>query len=183
MPGLAALKVVTLLFQSLRHFQMVLQGRQRLASPILELRIIPALGIALEQGNGVLVPAHLLGGELGRKVVTLVAAELVELALMATVKVRRQLCLDVPGFHQGLEFVARLGVVLDHHGGEGFLLRVSPLFAELVRLQFEHVADRDLLDEVRRGRADAERGVDARFLTDRLGKGRSCNEQGDCEQD
>jgi hypothetical protein len=38
-----------LLAQALRHFEMVLQVRQGLARPILQLRIVAALGVTLEQ--------------------------------------------------------------------------------------------------------------------------------------
>src|SRR4051794_17417342 len=44
----------------LGHLQMVAQGRQRLVSPILELRIIATLGVPLEQGTGVLLTVDLI---------------------------------------------------------------------------------------------------------------------------
>jgi hypothetical protein len=52
------LSLLTVLVHILRHLKMVLQGGQCFAGPILELRIIAALGIALEERSRILMRAH-----------------------------------------------------------------------------------------------------------------------------
>jgi hypothetical protein len=42
------------------------------------------------------------------------------------------------------------------------------ILRHLVGLDLEHVADGDLLDEIGRGRADAQARIDAGFFADRL---------------
>src|SRR5947209_1244669 len=49
----------SLFLQALRHVEVVLQRRQSLSGPVLQVGIVAALGVALEQRNRILVRAHL----------------------------------------------------------------------------------------------------------------------------
>src|SRR2546429_9725212 len=84
-----------LLIEVLRHFQVMLERGQRLAGPVLQVGIVAALGIALEQVDGVLMGADLHRVELGTEVVAAGAFELVELALVRAVEGRWQFGLQL----------------------------------------------------------------------------------------
>src|SRR5205085_614083 len=78
------------LVQILRHLEMMLERGQGLDGPVLQVCIISALGVALEQVDGVLVGTDLDRVEIGAEVLAACALELVELALVRTVEGRGQ---------------------------------------------------------------------------------------------
>src|SRR5665213_795318 len=165
-----------LLLQALRQLKMMLQRREGLAGPILQVGIVAALGIALEQRHRILVRADLVRIEVRTEVLAAFTPELVELALVRTVERGRQFGLDLAAGDQALELGRGLGVVGDHLGRKTLLRRVALVLRELARLDFEHVADRRLLDEIGRAGRNTEGRVDAGFFADRLGQ------RGPCEQ-
>jgi hypothetical protein len=57
-----------LILQTFSHLKMMLEGRKRLAGPVLQVRIIAALGITFEQRNRVLVGADLIRSVVGAEV-------------------------------------------------------------------------------------------------------------------
>ena len=73
---------------------------------------------------------------------------------MRTVECRWQFGLDLTAADQSLQLGAGF-VVGDHLRCELFLRRVALVLCEFVRFDFEHVGNRDFLDEIGRGRADA----------------------------
>lgn len=83
---------------------------------------------------------------------------------MFGIQCRRQGCLHLAAIDHDFQFAGRLLMILDHllrkRLGVGIgLLRER----ELTRLDFEHVADRDLVHEVRRRRgAGGRRGLGKR---------------------
>src|SRR5690242_92655 len=82
-----------------------------------------------------------------------------------------------------LDVVGGLRVIRDHLFGELLLLRSAFPLSELARLQFEHVAYRRFLDEIRSARRDTEDRVDARFLANRLRQSRGRKEDtAQCEE-
>src|SRR4051812_7801830 len=111
---LAGLADARCLAQLLRHLQMMLQCGEGLASPILQLGIVAALGITLEQRYRVLMSADLIGVEVRAEILARSALELVEHALVRAVELRRQLGLDLAAIYHALQLGAGLGVV-GHH--------------------------------------------------------------------
>src|SRR3954452_6148066 len=175
-PSLLGLADARRLAELLGHVEMVLERRQRLAGPILQVGIVAALGVTLEQRDRILMGTDLVRIVIRAEVLAIRALELVELALMRAVERRRKGRLHLAAADEALEFAAGLGVVGHHLLRKSFLLRVALLLGKLARLDLEHVADGDFLDEVGGGRRDAERRVDAGLLAERLG------ERGPCEQ-
>ena len=53
--GRLLVSLFAVLVHIFRHFEVVLQSRERLARPVLQLRIVSALGVALEERRRVLV--------------------------------------------------------------------------------------------------------------------------------
>src|SRR5437868_6054543 len=70
------------LAELLRHFQVMLERGQRLPGPVLQLRIVAAAGVALEQRHCVLVRADLIGVEIRAEIRGGPVLELVELRLV-----------------------------------------------------------------------------------------------------
>jgi hypothetical protein len=158
------------LFQVLRHLKVMLQRRKRLAGPLLQVGVLAAVGVTFEQGNRVLVSIDLHRIEIRRKVPARSVFQLVELALVRAVERGREFDLDFAAADHALQFGARLGVVGDHLRRKGLFRGISLFLCQLVRLNFEHVADGDLFDEIVGGWADTQRRVNAGFLTHGLGK-------------
>src|SRR5262249_44373664 len=105
---LAGLPDVRRLAEFFGHLEMVFEGRKRLASPVLEIGVIAALGIAFEQRNRVLVGADLIGVEIRAEILARGILQLVELALVRTVDGCRQLGLDLAAVDESLQIVAGL---------------------------------------------------------------------------
>ena len=77
-----------LLAEVLCHFEMVLKRWKRLLGPILQLGILTAPGIALEQRHRILMSANLHGIEFGGEIIGLCIFQFVELALRGTIRSR-----------------------------------------------------------------------------------------------
>ncbi len=87
---------------------------------------------------------------------------------MRAVERCRKFGLNLAAADHRLQLGAGLGVIFHHHGCKGFLGGISLAFRQRVGLDLEHVADRDLLDEIRGARADTENGIDSRLFADGL---------------
>src|SRR5882757_9352471 len=171
-----------LLAEILRHLEMMLQRGQGLAGPILQVRIVAALGVPLEQRHRILVRACLHRVKLRAAVLAALALELVELALVRAVERRRQLGLDFAAGDEPLQLGAGLGVIAHHLRGERLFVRIALGLRELGGLDLEHIRDRHFPDEIDGGGADAERRIDAGRLAGRLRK-RGAGEQHASEHD
>src|SRR3954471_9818532 len=109
---------------------MMLQGGKRLAGPVLEFRIVPALGVPLKERGCVLVGADLHRVILTCEIVGFGIPQLVELLLGAVVESGRKCCLHLTTDHL-LELGACLGVIRDHHGGKFLFVGIALLLRDL----------------------------------------------------
>jgi hypothetical protein len=152
-PAFEVRQVRRALLELLSHAQVLLEMRQRLRRPALELRIIPALGIGFEQGNPILVALDL--GLIVALVEVLAALrfQVIEQLLVFRIQCGRQLCLHLAAVDQGLQLAGGLLMIGDHLLRERLGVGICLLGeSDLARLHFEHVADRDFVHELLGGR-------------------------------
>src|SRR4051812_15359246 len=105
---------------------MMLQGRQSLASPIFHLRIVAALGVSLEQRNGIFMGADLHSIILRRKILRFNATKFVKLALRSAIEGGRYICFVAAADH-GFELRTSFRMVGDHLLGKFLFLGISLL--------------------------------------------------------
>src|SRR5262249_36911498 len=137
------------LLELLRHCQMLLQMRQGLGRPFLEVGIIAALGIFLEQIDRLLMRL-LLGVVVGLvEVLTILGAQIVEHLLMLVVERGRERRLDLAAINQRFELLRR-GLVVLYHPLRKWLGVGVRVFVqrEPASLDLKHVADGGCLYEV-----------------------------------
>src|SRR5438270_13262201 len=88
------------------------------------------------------------------EVLAALALKLVELALVRTVECGRDFRFDLAARDETLQLRRSLGMIRNHLGGKALLCCIALIMRELVRFDFEQARNRDLFDEIVRGRTN-----------------------------